>query len=171
MLPEATPKRDNNFYMISISLPSLHFLFFYSTPISPFVSVSLCVFICYLLHFFFFVLFACFCFPSTLPLSLPGECNDGDVQLVPAPLPEFGPGQNPGKRQSSLRVGNVQVCQDRRWHYLNCDGLWDDNDAAVLCQQLGFYPLGRQGIKIIACFTNNGTCIISMLRTVENLFS
>ena len=82
-------------------------------------------------------LLGCVLFPS-----LSGECNDGDVQIVPAPLPEFKPPPNPRKRQSSLRVGHVQVCQDRRWHYLNCDGLWDDNDATVLCEELGFYPLG-----------------------------
>ena len=53
-------------------------------------------------------------------------CTDGDVRLVGTPL-------------SSLGV--VEVCIDSDWGRV-CKDSWTNNDAEVVCNQLGF---GRDG--------------------------
>ena len=53
------------------------------------------------------------------------ECTDGQVRLVYA----------------SLRQGTVQVCIDSNWGTV-CRDDWSQNEAAVVCNQLGY---GRDG--------------------------
>ncbi len=44
--------------------------------------------------------------------------------------------------KNGLRVGRVEVCFGGRYGTV-CDNGWDDNDASVLCRQMGFSPYGK----------------------------
>ena len=53
--------------------------------------------------------------------------------------------------------GHVQVCIGGVWGSICRNRYWDNNDASVLCKQLGFSPYGRpiildNNIIIINCF-------------------
>ena len=55
-----------------------------------------------------------------------GSCPEGDVRL----------------RGGSLASGGrVEVCIQQSWTTI-CDVYWDNQDASVLCRQLGFSPYG-----------------------------
>ena len=55
------------------------------------------------------------------------DCTDGDVRLEGTPL---------------LSQGRVEICFNSNWGTI-CRDSWDNHDAAVVCEQLGF---GRDGI-------------------------
>ena len=44
--------------------------------------------------------------------------------------------------KDGLRVGRVEVCVSGRYGSI-CYNSWDDRDASVVCQQLGFSPYGK----------------------------
>ena len=52
-------------------------------------------------------------------------CTTGDVQLV-----------------GGYYYGRVEVCIGGVWGYVCRDTYWDNNDASVVCRQLGFSPYG-----------------------------
>ena len=54
------------------------------------------------------------------------DCTDGDVRLEGTPL---------------LSQGRVEICFNSSWGTI-CRDSWDNRDAAVVCEQLGF---GRDG--------------------------
>ena len=58
------------------------------------------------------------------------ECREYDLRLQ-------GGGELPKES------GQVQLCMAGRWG-LVCDDAWDDNDASVVCRQLG-YSGGKTG--------------------------
>jgi len=69
----------------------------------------------------------------------PGECTNGDIRLQG--------GQN-------AQEGKVEICHNQ-WGTV-CDNVWSDNDANVVCKQLGFAPTGmhkswHEGIYPIHC--------------------
>lgn len=50
------------------------------------------------------------------------ECEDGDIRLVDG---------------TSERSGRVEMCQYGIWGTV-CNDTWDDQDAAVVCREVGF---------------------------------
>ena len=55
------------------------------------------------------------------------ECCDGSIQLGGSSLA----GQ-----------GRVEICVEGSWGTV-CDTYWDSRDAAVVCRQLGYPPIGE----------------------------
>uniref|UniRef100_A0A1X7VN53 Deleted in malignant brain tumors 1 protein n=1 Tax=Amphimedon queenslandica TaxID=400682 RepID=A0A1X7VN53_AMPQE len=54
------------------------------------------------------------------------SCTNGDIRLIGS---------------SNPLVGRVEVCFDTTWGTI-CDNNWDNNDATVVCRQLGFSDQG-----------------------------
>ena len=64
---------------------------------------------------------------NTVFSAIDASCKDGAVCLVGG--------------QSSAE-GTVEICYSEVWGSV-CDDGWDENDAAVVCQQLGFEGTSR----------------------------
>ena len=58
-------------------------------------------------------------------------CPEGDVRLR-GPNSAFG--------------GRVEICIEQSWTTV-CNAYWDNQDASVVCRQLGFSPYGRDMIS------------------------
>lgn len=63
-------------------------------------------------------------------LSLDG-CAEGEVRLV---------------ARDSLASGQVEVCIENTWGRV-CSSGWDQNEARVVCRQLGFTVTGQSIVK------------------------
>ena len=57
-----------------------------------------------------------------LPMSTESECDSGQVRLVGGRI---------------MSEGQVEVCANGTWGRV-CRDLWDDDDARVVCRQLGY---------------------------------
>ena len=47
----------------------------------------------------------------------------------------------------------MEVCIDSQWGRV-CSASWDNNDATVVCRQLGYSPHGKQILMLTACIDN-----------------
>ena len=69
-------------------------------------------------------------------------CQNGDIRLVDD--------RNYHYNDPPL-VGIVELCVNKTWGTI-CDDYWNDNDARVVCKQLGY---SREGIGIIIYHLSN----------------
>ena len=54
------------------------------------------------------------------------KCRTGDIRIAGS---------------SFARLGRIEVCINSTWGTI-CDDYWDNNDASVICKQLGYSPYG-----------------------------
>ena len=59
-------------------------------------------------------------------MYLISACEDGNVRL---------------RGGNHYREGRVEICRNQQWGAV-CDDVWDKNDSAVVCRQLGFSEKG-----------------------------
>ena len=77
-----------------------------------------------------------FTLSSDLQFNLLETCIDGLVGLVSSP----GVASTLG---GQLRTGRVEVCHNHSMGRVCHDDQWGEEDAAVVCHQLGFSPYGQ----------------------------
>ena len=70
-------------------------------------------------------------------------CETGDIRLV---------------QGSTQYNGQVEVCVNRGWGTICATG-WDNVDAAVVCQQLGFSDRSELKASLKRAFHLHATCI------------
>lgn len=85
------------------------------------------------------------CNSLTLTLSLVA-CQSGSVRLSYSTVP---------------LQGTLEICSNETWHTL-CDRCWDNNDAAVVCHQLGYSRIGTQ--------TKINTWLLPLILTIRPQF-
>ena len=65
--------------------------------------------------------------------TVSAQCTDGQIRLVGG---------------SGPHEGRVEICLDHQWGAV-CDDHWDDDDARVVCRQLGYVPESKLKYHIV----------------------
>ncbi len=93
-------------------------------------------------------------------LLLIGECIEGDVMLLESDgLSDY---TDLSSDQDDLLRGRVEVCVGGNYSTVCNNGQWDNQDASVVCRQLGLSPYGQSMNTLVAA--NQLIILLSWLR-------
>ena len=81
-------------------------------------------------------------------------CENGDIRLV----------TSDGDTGEGVMSGRVEMCWDDRWGTV-CDQNWSDNEATVVCRELGFSSSSKLHVHVLYTY-NIVLCARDILRVI-----